>query len=525
MSTAITSNFDRAQEVEVLFNIALKQIKEYIHEYHLICSDKILFGGFIENVYEPITLIFKKSQDTFIIYFSSHFLNNDNEKILNTFIRYIVTTNPDGGPLFKHYLEIREELKKLPFDTHYDVSFRNNYLSSDTEVLNGVICESCLRVYKCDPESDLFKNVQHYKCQCGPHGKLSLIIDGKKQIDPKRMEFYGVKASLPTLEDINAAKKKRELKQKAMQNLFSEEDFNADIFDPQGLEELNTIIMNNPKNINRKSIMEYLQTNIHNEKKIAMLLVAFPNQYINAYRYCGIDNQLIIVNNPLLHPQHPDWNVEVERQRLKDKQRYQLSRSNKPSDIESILKDYDISDTTRKNLLAALETKGKKISRIKVGEYMEIAVNAHDKDFLDILNRHYPEIYLESIKHIHKPIRKIIYTQYPPQSPNFTEEFRTKYPGTITATTTSNDLTIPQEVPEENVVVQDHNADSFTKLNIFMRMYKRIGNKELMHEINDAVFHQDVDYCLTLINAFEDKFKKIKSGFSNATLNFLDKIL
>ena len=117
-------HLERSKEIEMLFQAAMNEIKKYIKENSLDCSTKIIFDGFIDDLYSPIYLAYQKSKATFIVRFSSHYFNNDNAKIMNMFIRYIATTNKNNT--FKQLDEVKLELKKLPFNTHYDVTFRIN---------------------------------------------------------------------------------------------------------------------------------------------------------------------------------------------------------------------------------------------------------------------------------------------------------------------------------------------------------------------------------------------------------------
>lgn len=507
------NNFGRSQEIEMLFRAAMNKVQEHIKESNLDCSTNIVFGGFIDDLYMPVNLVYSKSKKSFIIRFSSHYIHNENTKIYNTFIRYIIATNKNNT--FKSLPEIKQEMKKLPFDTHYDVAFRNNYLMSDFPVSNGVICESCLRIYKVPTDSDMFQHVEKYKCQCSPEGgKLALIINGKKQMDPEKMKLY----EDPTLEDVDKAKKERELHQQALASMLTEDDFDLDTFSEEGLEIVNKLIADNPKGINRKPINDAIAKHIDEPEILAMLAQAFPHQYYNAYRYSGFDNQQKIVANPITHPRWEDWDLEAEQKRIDDKIKSLQRQAIKPHNVEEIIAGFDVQEITKKNLLAALENKGKKISRMKVAEYVENAITAKDDDFINIMNDHFPEIYLESFKHIHKSTRLYLYEHFPPKSENFTEEFKKKYPGVPTPKHTKNayELKIID-------IERDPNADPMTKLNTFMRMYKRIGNKEIIHEINDAVFHKDVEYLQVLKNAFEDKFTKVRSSLSNTTLDFLDR--
>ena len=503
------NNSGRSKEIEMLFYVAMNKINTHIKESNLNCSTNIMFGGFIDELYEPVRLIYKKSQNIFIIYFSSHFMHNDNDKILNVIIRYIITTNKNNT--FKTIPEIREEMKKLPFDTHYDVAFRNNYLVSDSPVTNGVICESCLRIYHCSTDSDMFKHVENYKCQCSPDGgKLALIINGKKQMDPKKMDFY----KNLNLDDVNKAKKERELYQKALEQMLTEDDFEIDTFNEECLEIINKIIEENPKGVNRKPINEFIDKYVDNQDYMAMIAQAFPHQYYNAYRYSGYENQQKIINNPIMHPRWKEWDLETEKQRVEGKIKYAERQAAKPQNIEEIINKLDIKESTKKNLSAALENKGKKISRMKVAEYIEQAIATKDEEFINVMNDNFSEIYLESFKHMHKSARYYLYNNFTPKSENFNEEFKKKYPGVI-----NEKRSIPKIVIE-----RDPNADAATKLNTFMRMYKRIGNKELIHEVNDAVFHEDSEYIKMLHEAFKERFAKVRPAFSNSTLDYLDKI-
>lgn len=506
------NNEERCEEIKMLFYAALNKVKEYTNEFDLDCSTNVEFGGFIDELYTPVSLVFVKSKNMFIIYFSSHFTNNSNDKIMNMFIRYIITTNKDNT--FKVVNEVKEEMKKLPFETHHDVAFRNNYLISDSPVTNGVICESCLRIYRCSVDSDLFKHPENYRCQCSPTGgKLALIINGKKQMDPKKMDFY----QTLTLDDVNKVKKERETRQKISAALLTEDNFDLDTFDEDALKEINKIIADNPRGVNRKHVGEFVDTYIDKPEYLSMAAQAFPHQYYNAYRYAGYDKQKIIFENPITHPRWEDWNYETEKQRIETKTKNVKRQAAKPQNVEEVINSLNVNETTRMNLLAATENKGKKISRMKVAEYIESSIATGDKDFLEALNDNFPDIYLEAFKHLHGVSRGYLYKNFAPKSSKFNEEFMKKYPENKNA---SNRYAY--EI-KDKPIVKETNADPMTKLNAFMRMYKRIGNKEIMHEINDAVFNEDVAYLKLLRGAFNDKFMKVRPSFSNSVLDFLDR--
>ena len=500
-------HLERSKEIEMLFQVAMNKVQKYIKENSLNCSTKIKFGGFIDDLYSPIYLAYQKSENTFIIMFSSHFFDNDNTKILNSLIRYIVTTNKNHS--FKTLPEVKKELKKLPFDTHYDVSFRNNYLESDSPVVNGVICESCLRVYKCSTEDDLFKNVQNYKCQCTPEGgKLSLIINGKKQLDDKRQSYY----KNLTLGDVTKLTKERELKKFVDTKKMEEKDFDKAFFSEEGLEVVNNIISQNPKGINRKHVGAEVEKHLKDEVILNMLSHAFPHQYYNAFRYGGFEVQKHILEHPNTHPCYKSWNLKLEKERIFEKEKYMQRKSVKYENAADMIKGMDLPESTKKNLLAVVETNGKKISRMRTAEYLEIAVSNNDVDFIKVMNNHLPEVYLDAFKHLHKAQKDYLLKNYPPISENFTEEVKKK-------------LTPKDNGRKTDIVINTVNTDGLPpldKLANFMKNHKKIFNKDIAHEIIDAAYKKDEEYIRVLFSAFDDKIKHIRQSFNNDTLKFLD---
>lgn len=502
-------HLERSKEIEMLFHVAMNEIKKYIKENSLDCSTKIIFDGFIDDLYSPIYLAYQKSKAKFIIRFSSHYFNNDNTKIMNMFIRYIATTNKNNT--FKQLDEVKLELKKLPFNTHYDVTFRNNYLESDAEVLNGVICESCLRVYKCDVNDDLFKNVQNYKCQCTQDGgKLSLIINGKKQLDGQRAIYY----KNLSLGDVTKITKARELKKLVDTKKMEEKDFDKAFFSKEGLDVVNKIIAQNPKGINRKHVGVEVEKHLKDEKILHMLSHAFPHQYYNAFRYGGFEVQKYILEHPNTHPCYKTWNLKLEKNRISEKEKYMQRKSVKYENAADIIKEMDLPETTKKNLLAVVETNGKKISRMRTAEYLEIAVSNNDIDFINVMNNHLPEVYLDAFKHLHKAQRDYLLKNYPPISENFTEEMKKK-------------LTPKDNGRKATITVNTINTDGLQpldKLAVFMQNHKKIFNKDIAHEVTDAAYKKDKDYMFVLFSAFEDKIKHIRQSFNNDTLKFLDEL-
>ena len=506
------NNSGRAEEMEMIFNAAMNKVAEYKRDYGLRCSDEIVFGGIVDELYSPISLLYKKSKKKFYIYFSSHYMNNPNEKIYNMMIRYIVTTNRAAS--FKSVTEVKEEFSKLPNNIHHEVAFRNNYLMSDAPIMNGVICESCLRIYKCDVNSDLFKNIQNYKCRCCEDGgKLSLIINGKKQMSDDRKKLY----SNITLDQVNEEEKHRKMQSMIDAKLMTEDNFDLETFSEDGLDIVNHIISENPHGLSRKPVLEAMADNINDPDVLSMLAQAFPKQYYNAYRYAGYDNQVKILGMPEAYPRVSEWDVEVEKRRLNDKTKQMERVSAKPRYLADLVDTLDIKDSTRQNLLAAFGGGKKKLSKMKVAEYLENAVASKDDEFITVLNNNYPNIYLDCFKHLSRTARAVLYNNFPPISEEFNEDFKKKYPPM------DDDLIVENEDRTKNLVL-DKNADPMTKLTTFMRVNKRIGHRELMHELNDAIFNNDKEYTKILYNAFEDKYKKIRPSFPNDILVFIERL-
>ncbi len=180
------------------FANALTKVKGYINTHNLICSTDVMFEGLSDNDRQAVEMWYTGLERKFHVTFSKHYLDNKREKAEKMFFRYIAISNPDGT--FKTYTQVKDELRKLPFETHYDVTYQNDYLVSDiTKPFTGVVCENCHRAFPYDPDDKIFKNISKYMCECG--GALSAVINGTKQIyanseeryvkcDPKQLDHF-----------------------------------------------------------------------------------------------------------------------------------------------------------------------------------------------------------------------------------------------------------------------------------------------------------------------------------------------
>ena len=171
------------------FNTAMVKVKGYIGSHDLNCSTDVVFDGLSENTHFAVDMWFTGEDGKFHLEFSKHYLGNKREKIEKLFFRYIVTSNLDGT--FKNYTQVKDELRKLPFETHYDVTYQNDYLNTDiTTPFNGVICDKCHRAFRYDPGARIFSHLNRFMCVCG--GSLTAIINGVKQVSANSVERYTV---------------------------------------------------------------------------------------------------------------------------------------------------------------------------------------------------------------------------------------------------------------------------------------------------------------------------------------------
>ncbi len=180
------------------FANALTKVKGYINTHNLICSTDVEFEGLSDNEKMAVEMWYTGLERKFHVKFSKHYLDNKREKAEKMFFRYIAISNPDGT--FKTYTQVKDELRKLPFETHYDVTYQNDYLVSDiTKPFTGVVCENCHRAFPYDPGDKIFDNISRYMCECG--GALSAVINGAKQVyanseeryikcDPKQLDHF-----------------------------------------------------------------------------------------------------------------------------------------------------------------------------------------------------------------------------------------------------------------------------------------------------------------------------------------------
>lgn len=160
------------QSIESIFQESMNVIKDGMKTYQINCSDNVIFGGCTDNATNPVQLAFNKSRNVFILFFSNHYLNNSQEKILKLFVRYIVTTNKNGT--FKNRKETKKELKKFT-DTHYEACYMNNFLKCDETVSDTIFCRKCKRTYKYPINHPIFKNLNQYRCECG--GELTKLVN------------------------------------------------------------------------------------------------------------------------------------------------------------------------------------------------------------------------------------------------------------------------------------------------------------------------------------------------------------
>jgi len=169
------------------FANAMTKVKGYINTHRLICSTDVVFEGLSDNDKFAVEMWYTGKEHTFHVTFSRHYLNNKREKAEKMFFRYITTSNPDGT--FKNYTQVKDELRKLPFETHYDVTYQNDYLVTDvTEPFNGVVCEKCHRSFRYEPGAKIFDNVSRFMCTCG--GSLVAVINGVKQVHANTEDRY-----------------------------------------------------------------------------------------------------------------------------------------------------------------------------------------------------------------------------------------------------------------------------------------------------------------------------------------------
>ena len=494
----IDDKISKDQEVAGCFNIALKRVKEYKQHNNLICSDKVEFGGIIDDVMNPISLAL--GEDKYILYYSSHYFDNPADKIINTIVRYIVAGNDNFT--FKNNNQIREELQKIPDGSNYESSFRNNYLICDEPVTDAVICNSCLRIYRCSKDSDMFQNFNTYRCDCG--GTLSVIENGERKTDIYNSELY----QDISLDTIKQSKKERKQKESMEAFLKTPEDFDEKYFDEDVLDFINEIIIAYKNRISRLTINDFTMKNIDNKTALVMLNTAFPKAYYNFYKYSKNSIQRKLLSDIDTRPiyQMFDYNAEIEKMNGKERSKARLSAFN---DIANIIEHDDLSEQTKKDLAIAFENKGKKISRMKIAEYVENSVVIGNSEFIEVINKYFPDIYLESIKHVHKPIREYLYEHHVPNTANFNDDFKKKYPPS------KYKKSLPlQSKPIEVKTVMD-------KLKNFIMAYPKVGNKELSHEINDAAFHTDAEYLVLLKQSFPERFEKVRHLLPLSTINFL----
>ena len=169
----------------IIFNTALELVKEYVAEGKLDCSTDVTFAGLTDA--EDLAVRLSRRGQRFNIAFSKHFVDNRDEKIEKTFVRYIATTNIDGS--FKPYEQVRACLHRLPFERHYDVTYQNDYLlSDDKSKLSGVICDKCGRAFRYKPGAPEFTKTNRLLCCCG--GSLVTIINGVKRFTSNTIERY-----------------------------------------------------------------------------------------------------------------------------------------------------------------------------------------------------------------------------------------------------------------------------------------------------------------------------------------------
>ena len=495
----INDKISRDQEIVGCFNLALKTISEYQQQYDLQCSSKVKFGGIIDDVMNPISLALSDSE--FVLYYSSHYIENATKKIINSMIRYIVATNEDFS--FKDNMQIREELKKLPEDTQYDSTFRNNYLECDEPIKDAVVCNECLRIYRCDRNSDLFKNFNTYRCDCG--GTLSIIEDGKKKIDIFKSNFY----KEISLDNIKKSRKERKKKESVEDLLKTEDDFDPRFFNEDVLEFINQVIVETKNHVSRRTIEKYCQEHIKDKAVMNMINEAFPRAYYNFYKYSKINQQKFLIEDPDTRPVFEGFDYNEEMKKLMNKHKSKERLENKV-DIQELLESLpDINDSTKQSLTVIFDCKNAKPSKIKIAEYIEQAVTVKNDEFIDVINKHFPDIYLDSFKYIHKPFRGYLYKNHIPISPKYSEEFKKKYPESKYKRSAPLHVTVmTANTPQE-------------KLMNFMKIYPKVGNKELMHEVSDAAYHKDLDYMQLLKMTFSDRFERIRANLPIPVLEFL----
>ena len=495
----IDNKISRDQEVVGCFNLAMKAIADYKKQYDFHCSDNIVFGGMIDDVMTPVSI--GLDNEKFILYFSSHYLENSETKIINTLIRFITATNEDLS--FKDNTQIRNELKKLPDDIHLESTFRNNYLACDEPIKDAVVCNECLRIYRCDRDSDLFQNFNTYRCDCG--GTLSIIEDGKKKIDVIKSNFY----QEISLDNIKKSKRERKQRESVEALLKTEDDFDPKFFSVETLEFINKCIVETKNRISRKTIEEYCNAHFNDKSAMNMLNEAFPRAYYNIYKYSKLSQQKQLIEDPATRPIYDGFDYESELQKLINKRKSKERLENRV-DIYEMLKELpNINDATRQTLIVIFDCKNSKPSRIKVAEYIEEAISTKNDEFIEVINHRFPDIYIESIKYIHKPFRGYLYKHHIPVHESFNEDFKKKYPESKYKRSAPLHVTVEAATtPQE-------------KLTNFLKIYPKIGNKELTHEVTNAVYHKDIEYVKLLKESFADRFERIRTNLPIPTLEFL----
>ena len=276
---------------EVLEDLSAKQDK-----YKIGFSQRIIFGGLCDEETVPIKLVHNTAKNLFVLFFSSHYLNNKRDKVWKLIARYILCTNSDGT--FKTYNETMKTVRKITDGNHYESTYMADWLKCDKTHEHHIFCKKCNRTFYFPPEHDILKNPQNYKCDCG--GQLMLFGIENCVSAEKKNVYFETKCTDRKINQVHDRNFFEGLvfEDKDMRSFMDFEKAHTHITRVQLMEELKRAIDNNQYNL------------------LAMYNRAFSKTYAMANRYMPAHYKQVISE---VSPVNYVETVKIRRKQIKPK--------------------------------------------------------------------------------------------------------------------------------------------------------------------------------------------------------------
>lgn len=401
------------------FNSAYKQMMKYKSKRGINISNEINYKGLNNNDKHCISIEYNKIKKHYDMYFSKHFIRNQKENVILCFERYMLVTNenPRDNNLFKKYNEIKNEMKKLPFETHLDRTYADHFLNTDVNFSNALICDQCKQIFYCDENDKALYESKLYRCECG--GNLSSIINNVKQISSERLNDYRTKKTDGSDEyfDNEYHSELSFDKEYFLIRMNIEDD---DEFE-ENYEEFNEFIKNKKKvtiSQMKEMIIEHVQQK--NVMMLNMLNYAFKVVYSKAYKTLKSAIRIFLLDNA--KPIFGSIDVQKERNKIVNKCTGKCINIHNKNKVSLNREDYKCSDENFELIKSFIKSAKKNISNQQMIPMMTKLSIDENVEVLNILNEMYSDVYCSSFKYIRQKYRKFVLENCKPIDASFDEQ-------------------------------------------------------------------------------------------------------